>query len=252
MHVSVSTYVADDSPVHACDARAKIVVLIAYTAAIFFVDTWVGMALMLAGLGAAVAASNIGARPFAAPLPATAVLMALAVVFGTVGATGPSWEGFASGCFVALRILALVMASLVVSLTSTSTALMAAFAGFLRPLRAIRVPVDDIATALSLALRFIPLLFEEVSRVRDAQWSRGASFSAGGPGARIRAWSGVFVPVFVGLFRRADALAIAMDARCYGASGVERTALGGRKLSAASIAVAVVGVAACSCVAALL
>ena len=252
MRVSASTYVSGDSPVHACDARAKIAVLIAYTAAIFFVDTWAGMALMIAGLGAVVAASRIGLRPFAAPLPATIVLMALAVVFGTMGASGPSWEGFASGCFVALRILALVVASLVVSLTSTSTALMAAFASFLRPLRAIRVPVDDIAMALSIALRFVPLIFREAGRVRSAQWSRGAAFETGCLASRVRAWGGVFVPVFVGLFRHADALAIAMDARCYGARGAKRSALDARRLSAGSAGIMVVGVAACAAVGALL
>lgn len=281
---------------HACDARAKIVVLAVYTVALFFVDTWAGMVLMLAALGAVVAASRVGLRPFSSAFGVTAVLMALAVVFNgfaidvhaanaaapalgvalpidgaggaafgesagamvdlpsvaIVGSFGVTGAGLARGCFYALRILALVMGSLVVAYTTTSTELTNAFSDFMTPLRRLRVPVDDIATVLSIAVRFIPVTFEEFGRIRDAQWSRCAPFDEGSVAVRVRAWGCVFVPMFVGLFRRADALAVAMDARCYGVPGVRRTSLADRRFRPSAAAVAVVGVAACVAVAALL
>ncbi|HJF65267.1 MAG TPA: energy-coupling factor transporter transmembrane protein EcfT, partial [Slackia equolifaciens] len=293
MRISVSTYIPGASPVHACDARAKIVVLAVYTVALFFVDTWAGMALMLAALGAVVAASRIGMRPFSNALGVTAVLMVLAIVFNgfsidvntsnavspALGVTLPLGEtagfalgedagvlgdlpqealfgsfgvtcaGLARGCFFALRILALVMGSLVVAYTTTSTDLMNAFSDFLSPARRLRVPVDDIATVLSIAVRFIPVTFEEFGRIRDAQWSRCASFDEGSIATRVRAWGCVFVPMFVGLFRRADALAIAMDARCYGMPGVRRTSLSDRRFRTRAAVVTLVGVAACVAVA---
>lgn len=162
-----------------------------------------------------------------------------------IGAFGFVPAGFARGCFYALRILLLVVASLLVCFTTTSTALMQAFSSFLAPLRALRVPVDDIASVLSIALRFIPLVAEELGRIHDAQWSRGAKFSEGGLATRLRAWATVMVPLFVGMFRRADALAVAMDARCYGMPGARRSSLARRRFDAKAALTLVVGVAVC-------
>lgn len=278
MRISVSTYIYGTSPVHACDARAKIIVLIAYTIALFFVDTWLGMLAMVAALFVIVLLSRVGVRPFLPALTVTAVLMALTIVFNgftidiaasslqapaagvplagespvlpsavLVGSFGITGAGMARGCFFALRILALVMGSLVVAYTTTSTALVDAFAGFLRPLRRLRVPVDDIATVLSIALRFIPVTFEELGRIHDAQVARCAPLDSGPLFARLRTWVAVFIPLFVRMFRRADALAVAMDARCYGASGVRRTSLSVRRFSGGAAFVVVAGL--CFCVA---
>lgn len=296
MRITVSTYIPGSSVVHACDARAKVVVLAVFTVGLFFVDTWAGMALMLAALGAVVSASRVGLRPFSSVFGVTAVLMALAVVFNgfvidvhaangatpafgvalplsgaggvafgenagamtdlpcatIVGSFGVTGAGLARGCFYALRILALVMGSLVVAYTTTSTELTNAFSDFMSPLRRLRVPVDDIAMVLSIAVRFIPVTFEEFGRIRDAQWSRSAPFDEGPIAVRVRAWGCVFVPMFVGLFRRADALAVAMDARCYGMPGVRRTSLADRRFRLNAAAVAVVGVGVCVVVAVLL
>ncbi len=81
--------------------------------------------------------------------------------------------------------------------------------------------------------------------MHDAQWARGAWFAEGSLWERLRAWQTVLIPLFVGLFRRADSLAIAMDARCYGASGVERTSLDDRRFAPRSAAVMTVGIMAC-------
>jgi len=97
----------------------------------------------------------------------------------------------------------------------------------------------------SLALRFIPVTAEEFGRVHDAQWARGASFAEGSLWERLRAWQTVLIPLFVGLFRRADSLAVAMDARCYGAPDVERTSLAPRAFSGRSGLVLAVGLLAC-------
>ena len=127
----------------------------------------------------------------------------------------------------------LVVASLTVTYTTTSTELTDALGFFLRPLKRLGVPTDDIAMVFSLALRFIPVTAEEFGRVHDAQWARGASFAEGSLWERLRAWQTVLIPLFVGLFRRADSLAVAMDARCYGAPDVERTSLAPRAFSGA-------------------
>lgn len=285
MNINLNTYIAGQSPVHSCDARAKIVLLIAYSVTLFLVETWWALgvcALAFAALCAAgrIPPSRIGALSVpivvialfamvansfsfdAAAVQAGAQAMREEVAFGGVGdvSTGLLAQmspvvlvgsfgfvpaGFERGCFYAVRILLLVAASLIVSFTTTSTQLTEAFSSFLRPLRVMRVPVDDVASVLSIALRFIPLVAEELGRIHDAQWARGAKFGEKGLVVRVRAWATVLVPLFVGMFRRADNLAVAMDARCYGAPGVCRTSLSHRKLGVDAALVTVAGLALC-------
>lgn len=101
---------------------------------------------------------------------------------------------------------------------STPAELSEALRRLLSPLGHLGLPVRDFATSLSIAMRFMPLLAEELGAVRAAQTSRGAAFEGGGLVRRLRAYGGLMVPLFVGLFLRADRLASAMDARCFGAS----------------------------------
>lgn len=277
MRIDVSSYIPGSSPVHACDARVKIVLLAAYSVTLFLVGTWTGLALCALVFVAVAASSGVPVRRFFALLVPVYVIAGFAVLFngfaldvsqaapGAVptvlgdsfsgafaslppvalaGSFGFVPAGFARGCFFAARIVLLVVASLVVTYTTTSTALTDALADFLRPLRRLRVPVDDIAMVFSLALRFIPVTAEEFGRVHDAQQARGAAFAEGGLWQRLRAWQTVLIPLFVGLFRRADALAAAMDARCYGAEA-GRTSLRDRRLTGGSVGVLVVGLAAC-------
>lgn len=285
MRIDVSSYIPGSSPVHACDARVKVVLLAAYSAMLFFVRTWTGLGLAALAFVAVAAASGIAWRRFFGLLAPVYAVAALAVAFNgfsldvwqavggasdapgglgdvsagvladvppvvLIGSFGLVPAGFARGCFFAARIVLLVTASLVVTYTTTSTQLTDALCAFMRPLRRLRVPVDDAAMVFSLALRFIPVTAEELARVRDAQWARGAAFSEGGLRARLGAWQTVFVPLFVGLFRRADALAVAMDARCYGTSDVPRTSLARRRLTAGDVCVLVAGLAACAALAA--
>ena len=134
-----------------------------------------------------------------------------------IGSFGLVPAGFARGCFFAARIVLLVTASLVVTYTTTSTQLTDALCAFMRPLRRLRVPVDDAAMVFSLALRFIPVTAEELARVRDAQWARGAAFAEGRPVER--AWARGrprSSPCSWGCSVGPMRWPMAMDARCYG------------------------------------
>ena len=260
MRLTVSTYIPGDSPVHRLDARVKMILLAAYSVALFAADAWAGLGLAVLLLGAVLAASDLPWRRVLATASPVYVIAAFAVAFNALsggvgvlavgeGTPAPALAvlspeaGLGRGLFFGLRIMLLTWASLLISYTSTSTELTDALRALLAPLRPLRVPVDDVATALALAVRFIPLTAEELCRVRDAQWSRGSALD-GGPAARLKAWSAVMSPLFVGLFRRADALATAMDARCYGAPGT-RTSLAARRLGARDGAVLALGVTLC-------
>ena len=113
------------------------------------------------------------------------------------------------------RILLLVGFSHVVASSTTATQLSDACVRLLSPLARFGVSVGPLGTVLAVALRFIPLVSEELNRIRLAQRARGAQFDAGPLFSRIGVWASVFTPLMIGLIRRADRLAEAMSARCY-------------------------------------
>ncbi len=270
MLMPLSTYVQIDSPVHRLDARVKIVLLLAYSIMLFMVDAWLGMAVAFLGFALSIAASRLSAARVMGMVAPVYVLAGFAVLFNSFAFIDPAAAsdfavgvsgafsgvhpligtfsfvegGCERGAFYALRVMLLVYASIVVTLSTTSTELTRALGWFLSPLRCIRVPVDDIAMVFSIALRFIPVTAEEFSRVRNAQWSRGSRFGEGSFVDRLRAWQTVMIPMFVGLFRRADSLARAMDARCYGAS-THRASLHSAKMGASSVCILLCGLAVC-------
>ena len=209
------TYIAGDSPVHRCDARMKILVLLAFSIGIFFVQSWWAMATCAALVVLACVAARIPAAQIGRMLIPVYIMGAFSVFFNVMAL--PNAEGFLAGLFLCVRMIALVAASFVVCLTTSSTELLDAFCWFIGPLRRVRVPIDDIAFTLALSLRFIPVIESEFERIRAAQVSRGAESSTSAKRA-LEVWAGAFAALFVGLFRHADALATTMDARCYGAA----------------------------------
>ena len=209
------TYLAGDSPVHRCDARVKIAALLAYSIAVLAVPSWWGLGVLVAVLAVVLAVSRIPLGLINGSLVPVYVLAAFAVLFNVLAA--PGLDGLLSGLFVAVRMVALITASFIVCFTTASSELLKAFGWFIGPLRSLHVPVDDIAFTLALSVRFIPVIEDEFERIRAAQKARGAE-STGSLKRKLEVWSAAFTALFVGLFRHADNLALAMDARCYGAS----------------------------------
>jgi energy-coupling factor transport system permease protein len=124
-------------------------------------------------------------------------------------------HGVLAGAFFAVRILVLVVGTTLLTLTTSPVQLSGGLERVMAPLKLVRVPVGDLAMTLTIALRFIPTTAEEAEGIVMAQQARGAVFDKGGPIARAKAYAPVLVPLFFQLFRRADALATAMEARCY-------------------------------------
>lgn len=149
-------------------------------------------------------------------------------------------DGFVVGMFFALRIAIVVCACALLTFTTSQIEVTNALRRFLRPLGRLRVPVDDICSIVSISLRFVPTVAQELAGIKRARAARGGKFEGGGFIAAIRAWCAVIVPLFVALFRRADLLARAMDARCYGVG--LRGALDARRVSARDALVCVASV----------
>lgn len=238
------------------DARSKILMLAVYSVGIFFVDTWWGMAAYGAILVAVAVAFRAPWRTMLTIGIPVYVIAGLTIFFNMFamgdGGLQFSSAGLVRGCFFAARILLLVWFSLGVCFTVGATELTQAFTSLMAPLRALRVPVDDIAMVFSIALRFIPQMTEEYFQIRNAQWSRCAEFDEGPIFERIKAHCAIMVPMFIGLFRRADRLAASMDARCYGMGGIVRTNIRASSMNAPSMAAGIAVFALCLCVSILL
>lgn len=237
---SISLYIPGSSLIHRCDARVKLLLLLACSIAVFLVNTWAGMGVFVCCVLGCIAVARLPLSSivkYSIPLVVLLLFIWLcnSLSFGSSALQQPKswcsfvWEvSFANASFVmsfesnvtalfyAVRILVIFFAGYVVVFTSLPEELTGALRSFLSPLRSIRVPVDDIALVLSLALRFIPLMAVELDEVKRAQCSRGAQFDTGSAWQRVAAWRIVLIPLFVGMFRRAAVLGQAMEARCYG------------------------------------
>ena len=124
-------------------------------------------------------------------------------------------EGVSVAFFMALRLIYLVVGASLMTLTTTPNDLTDGLESVLSPLKKIKVPVHEISMMMSIALRFIPILMEETDRIMKAQKARGADFESGNLIQKAKAMIPLLVPLFISAFRRANDLAMAMEARCY-------------------------------------
>ncbi len=124
-------------------------------------------------------------------------------------------EGLKIAVFTAIRLVYLIIGSSVLTLTTTPNNLTDGLEALMSPLKLFKVPVHEVAMMMTIALRFIPILMEETDKIMKAQEARGADFESGNIIERAKALVPILVPLFVSAFRRANDLALAMEARCY-------------------------------------
>lgn len=226
-------YYPQKSFVHRMDPRAKIVLMIAYTVAIFVADNFFGLAAVTLFLIVTVIFSRV---PFGSVLRSVKMILFL-IIFTAIlnlffystegvhliwqwGILALSWESIVNMIFLAFRLFLLVMGTSILTLTTAPVELTDGIESLLKPLKYIKFPVHELALIMSIALRFIPTLMDETNRIIAAQKARGADFETGGLFKRAKAMIPVLIPLLVSAFRRAEELGDAMDARCYsGAKG---------------------------------
>lgn len=244
MQVPIGAYIPGDSAVHRVDPRAKLLVAFLLVAALFAVQSWYVIAVLGFAMIAMVLFARIPLTTFLGMLkPVMWIgLFTLAVnAFSFTGGFHFVPSGALRGLFFFIRLFVVMGSTALVTLTTSPVALTDGIALLMRPLSSIKVPVEDIAMMISIGIRFIPTIAEEVDRIMLAQRARGAQFDEGSLLKRMRAWIPILVPLFVGLFRRADALAHSMDARCY--TGIGRTHLRELKMRSTDYLVVVLSAA---------
>jgi energy-coupling factor transport system permease protein len=214
------------SPLHGLDARAKILATGILAVGLFLVDSATGFLLIAAAIVSLVVASRVPLGIFLDSLKPVALIVALTllfqVFFSREGATLLEWGflqvhegGLFRGLFLASRILLLVSTAALLTATTAPVELADGIEDLLSPLERLHFPAHELAMMITIALRFIPTLYEEAQKITRAQAARGADFAEGGPIRRARAMLPVLVPLTIGAFRRADELAEAMESRGY-------------------------------------
>ena len=256
LRISVGQYYAADSPIHALDARAKLVCALAALVAIFCVSNLAQLGVAAAFVVAALAAARVPAgRVIASVRPLMVFLAVLSLfnlvfvrtgnVVATLGPVSVTDGGvLAAALYTARFALALVLGSLIM-LTTTPTQLSDAFDRMLSPLSRVGLPGHEIAMVFSLMMRFIPTLADEASAIIDAQSLRGGAFDEGGPVQRVRSIVPVVVALLASGLRHADGLSRALDARCYeggeGRTHFHEQRLGARDAVAALVTASFIG-----------
>ncbi len=224
--ITLGQYLPGNSFLHRLNPRMKILALIFVLILLFSLQTYSGLiALFLFSL----ALIFFARLPFSyllrglKPILYIAIFALIIYLFFTKGGVVLFRAGFITiesqgvqeGFFVITRLVTLVLFSLLLTLTTTPLSLTYAMGYFLKPLHRIGLPTEEVAMIMAIALRFIPTLMEESQRLMRAQMSRGADFESGSFFHRARNMVPLIVPLFVSAFRRADDLAVAMEARGY-------------------------------------
>ncbi len=243
-------YYPTGSIIHRLDPRIKLLAVILYIVTVFFLVDYVMYAALFLFV---IAVSLVAKIPIKVLLRTVRTIIFLVLITSVINlffTTGEElwveWkfikiykEGVEHAIKLALRLILLMLFPSLLTLTTTPMELTDALESLMSPLKLIKVPVHAIALIMSIALRMIPILMEETNKIMLAQKARGADFDTGGALKKAKAMIPVLVPLFVGAFRRADELALAMDARCY-SSVAKRTKYKVMKLTVKDLVASVV------------
>ncbi|MCR5102135.1 MAG: energy-coupling factor transporter transmembrane protein EcfT [Butyrivibrio sp.] len=223
--ITLGQYYQTVSPIHKLDPRVKIVATLVFIVSLFVVDNFIGYLIAALFLVAAIKLSKVPVKFIFKGMKSIFFLLMITMVFNLFLTPGTVlvqiWklkitiEGVKIASMMAVRLIFLITGSSIMTLTTTPNNLTDGLEKLMNPLKKAHVPVHEIAMMMSIALRFIPILLEETDKIMKAQIARGADFESGSLIKRAKALVPLLVPLFISAFRRANDLAMAMEARCY-------------------------------------
>ncbi|MBQ2287715.1 MAG: energy-coupling factor transporter transmembrane protein EcfT [Lachnospiraceae bacterium] len=223
--ITIGQYYPADSVIHRLDPRIKLLGTIIFIVSVFFIKDIYGLLLATIALGSVIKLSTVPLKYMLKGLRAIFVLLLFTVglnIFltpGTIlfqlGFLRVTEEGLVMACQMAIRLVYLIIGSTIMTLTTTPNNLTDGLEKAMHPLNKIHFPVHELAMTMSIALRFIPILTDETDKIMKAQKARCADFEDGNFMKRIASLVPILVPLFISAVRRANDLAMAMEARCY-------------------------------------
>lgn len=223
--ITLGQYYQTDSIIHRLDPRLKIIATLIFIISIFiFTNPYVYL-LCTCFLLCMIVMSKVPFRFMVRGMKPIFSLLVITIVFNmflTPGETIYSiWklhitrEGLRTAIYMGYRLIVLILGSSLMTLTTTPNQLTDGLESVMNPLKIVKVPVHEMAMMMSIALRFIPILMDETDKIIKAQTARGAHFDDKNLIKRAKSVIPVLIPLFVSAFRRANDLAMAMEARCY-------------------------------------
>ena len=232
--ITIGQYYPTSSSVHELDPRTKILMTFVYIFGLFFINSFIGYVFVALCFFGAVKLSKVPIKFILRGLKSIMFILlftvALNMFFTRTGNTlfklgfiSITDEGLIIAAKMGIRLMLLIVGSSLLTLTTSPIELTDGIESLLKPFAKIGVPAHEIAMMMSISLRFIPILLEETDKIMKAQMARGADFESGNIIQRAKAMIPIMVPLFISAFRRAEELAMAMEARCYrGGSGRTR------------------------------
>lgn len=220
------TFIPGSSPVHRLDARVKLLSLIALLIAIVSVDTLIGYAVIAATTVFVIGLSGLALKTAVGSAYRMYLFFILVLLMNTCFFSAedpwfsfwlihPSHGGMVQGLIVVFRVFMVLVLSNILTCTTQPMEMTNALESLMSPLRFVKIPTDQIAIIISVAIQFIPTLFEEADMIRKAQTARGATFDSPKLSEKAAAVMPLAIPIFLGAFKRADELSLAMEARGY-------------------------------------
>lgn len=224
--ITIGQYYPAESRIHRLDPRVKIICTLLFLVSLFIQNSLLGYVVATVFLGVVIRLSKVPLKYIVKGLKPIVILLLFTVVMNLFLTQGGErlvhfWiftiteNGLRTSVFMAVRLMYLVAGSSIMTFTTSPNGLTDGMEKLLHPLNKVNVPVHEVAMMMSIALRFIPILLEETDKIMKAQMARGADFESGNIIQRAKAMIPILVPLFVSAFRRANDLAMAMEARCY-------------------------------------
>ena len=223
--ITLGQFFPGQSAIHRLDPRTKIILLFVLMILIFFAEGAAAYSILIAATCAIIFLSKIppltvlkSVKPLSWLILFTLILHLFThegEILFSIGSFNITLEGIKFGAAISLRLILLIMLASLLTFTTSPIQLTDALEKLLSPLKKIGVPAHEFAMMMTIALRFIPTLIEELDKIIKAQKSRGADFETGNILNRLKNFVPVLVPLFLSSFRRADELATAMEARSY-------------------------------------
>ncbi|KXT84923.1 energy-coupling factor transporter transmembrane component T family protein [Streptococcus panodentis] len=219
-------YIPGNSLIHRLDPRSKLVALFFFILLIFWANNLLTNLLLFVFVFSLLFLSKVPLSFFLKGIQSMIFIIAFTTLFQLFltsgGKTLFQWgwisiteAGLAQAGIIFSRFVLIICFSTLLTLTTTPLSLSDAVESLLKPLTVFKVPVHEIGLMLSMSLRFVPTLMDDTTRIMNAQRARGVDFGEGSILQKVKSIIPILIPLFASSFKRADALAIAMEARGY-------------------------------------
>lgn len=223
--ITIGQYYPQSSVIHRLDPRVKLLGTVLFVISVFLIHSVPAFIIVTAAMVALIALSKVPVSFMLKGLKSIFMIILLTFCFSLfltpgdslfkIGFLNATEQGLKTGLYMVMRLSYLIIGSSLMTLTTTPNQLTDGLEKGLGCLNRVHVPVHEVAMIMSIALRFIPILLEEMDRIMKAQQARGADFESGNLIQRAKGLVPLLVPLFIAAIRRANDLAMAMEARCY-------------------------------------